>query len=41
MLVAAAAVLGGDQFAVDQTNRALGALVALAGWQNRLGPRFK
>lgn len=32
--------LGGDEFIVEQANQALGALVALAGWQNQLGPRF-
>ena len=33
-------VLGGDEFIVEQANQTLGALVALAGWQNQLDPRF-
>ena len=33
-------VLGGDEFIVEQANQTLGALVALTGWQNQLGPRF-
>lgn len=40
VLLVTGAVLGGDEFIVEQANQALGALVALDGWQNRLGPRF-
>jgi len=41
VLLAAGAILGGDDFVVEQANQALRALVALDGWQNQLGPRFE
>jgi len=41
VLVKSAAVLGDEQFIVEQANAAMADLVALAGWENRLGPRFE
>lgn len=41
VLVESAALLGGEVFIVEQANRMLGDLVALAGWTNQLGPRFE
>lgn len=41
VLIKAAALLGDEEFIVDQANATMADLVALAGWQNQLGPRFE
>lgn len=40
-LILASEQLGGEEFVVEQGNAALGDLIALNEWENRLGPRFE
>jgi hypothetical protein len=41
VLIKSAVLSGGEAFIVEQANRMLRDLVALAGWTNQLGPRFE
>lgn len=41
VLLAAAPMLGGTDFVVDQANGILRDFVAVDGWKNQLGPRFE